>query len=157
MPRNKYEGIAFSFIMSFIMIYVMAALNYGVRTGDFGRNAWAYAVYNFIPAYVIGMCCDLLICSPLSRKAVAMIARPNDRPIYTGFIMKFCMVIFMTIVMTLYGIFAAVGFGWQDIAAFFTLFPYNFTIALPIQMLLVAPFSAKIVRICADRICTQNR
>jgi hypothetical protein len=29
MPRNGKEGILFSFIMSAIMIYVMAALNYG--------------------------------------------------------------------------------------------------------------------------------
>lgn len=35
-PRNGKEGILFSFIMSAIMIYVMAALNYGVRIGDVG-------------------------------------------------------------------------------------------------------------------------
>ena len=43
MPRNGKEGILFSFIMSAIMIYVMAALNYGVRIGDVGAAAWSYA------------------------------------------------------------------------------------------------------------------
>ena len=41
MPRNGKEGILFSFIMSAIMIYVMAALNYGVRIGDVGAAAWS--------------------------------------------------------------------------------------------------------------------
>lgn len=44
-PRNGKEGILFSFIMSAIMIYVMAALNYGVRIGDVGAAAWSYALW----------------------------------------------------------------------------------------------------------------
>ena len=66
-PRNGKEGILFSFIMSAIMIYVMAALNYGVRTGDVGTAAWSYAFFNWPLAYVIGMICDLCICTPSSR------------------------------------------------------------------------------------------
>ena len=53
--------------MSAIMIYVMAALNYGVRTGDVGTAAWSYAFFNWPLAYVIGMICDLCICTPSSR------------------------------------------------------------------------------------------
>lgn len=33
MPHNKKQGLCLSFIMSFIMIYVMAALNIDVRQG----------------------------------------------------------------------------------------------------------------------------
>ena len=58
MPRNGKEGILFSFIMSAIMIYVMAALNYGVRTGDVG-TAWNYVLFDWPLFYVIGMICDL--------------------------------------------------------------------------------------------------
>lgn len=47
MPRNGKEGILFSFIMSAIMIYVMAALNYGVRIGDVGAAAWSYALFDW--------------------------------------------------------------------------------------------------------------
>ena len=48
MPRNGKESILFSFIMSAIMIYVMAALNYGVRIGDVGAAAWSsYALFNW--------------------------------------------------------------------------------------------------------------
>ena len=67
MPRNGKEGILFSFIMSAIMIYVMAALNYGVRIGDVGAAAWSYALFNWPLAYVVGIICDLCICTPSSR------------------------------------------------------------------------------------------
>ncbi len=38
MPKSKKEGILFSFLMSAVMIFFMAELNYGVRTGDFARR-----------------------------------------------------------------------------------------------------------------------
>ena len=49
------------FIMSAIMIYVMAALNYGVRTGDVG-TARNYVLFDWPLVYVIGMICDLCTC-----------------------------------------------------------------------------------------------
>lgn len=58
MPRNGKEGILFNFIMSVIMIYVMAALNYGVHTGDVG-TARNYVLFDWPLVYVIGMICDL--------------------------------------------------------------------------------------------------
>ena len=33
MPKSKKEGLLLSFIMSFLMIYVMAALNHDVQVG----------------------------------------------------------------------------------------------------------------------------
>ena len=77
MPRNGKEGILFSFIMSAIMIYVMAALNYGVRIGDVGAAAWSYALFNWPLAYVVGMICDLCICTPSSRAASAIGSTPR--------------------------------------------------------------------------------
>ena len=79
MPRNGKEGILFSFIMSAIMIYVMAALNYGVRIGDVGAAAWSYALFNWPLAYVADMICDLCICTPSSRAASAIGSTPTVR------------------------------------------------------------------------------
>lgn len=151
MPRNGKEGILFSFVMSGIMIYVMAALNYGVRTGDIGGAAWLYALKNFPLAFVVGMLCDLCLCTPLSRKIMNKACKPSDRAVWKGLVVKFCMVVLMTACMTLYGVFASVGFGVQDFAAFFSMFPYNFTIALPIQMIIVAPLAGKIVHAVGDK------
>lgn len=158
MPRNGKEGILFSFIMSAIMIYVMTALNYYVRVflefgefpADWAGFAWLYALLNFPLAYVIGMVCDLGFCSPASRRIMLHICHENDRGTWRFFVVKFGMVVLMTICMTAFGVFAAVGFGLQDISAFCLMFPFNFTIALPIQMLIVAPLSSKLVYLIGD-------
>ncbi|MGI6216039.1 MAG: hypothetical protein ACOYIK_00345 [Coriobacteriales bacterium] len=152
MPRNAKEGILFSFTMSAIMIYLMAALNYGVRTGDVGATAWLYAFFNFPLAYLVGMICDLCMCTPLSRKLMTIFCDENDRSVWKGITIKFLMVVLMTACMTIYGAVAAVGFGVQTVSAFFSLFPYNFTIALPLQMLAVAPLSGQFVHAVGDKL-----
>lgn len=144
MPRSKKEGILFSFLMSAIMIFFMAALNYGVRTGTLGVDAWKHAVTAFIPGYVFGMICDLLICTPLSRKLTASMVGDSKASVQI-FSIRFCMVVLMTIFMTVFGVWAGGGRGMEILIGSCIYFPYNFTIALPIQMLLVAPLSAKIV------------
>lgn len=132
-PRNGKEGILFSFIMSAIMIYVMAALNYGVRIGDVGAAAWSYALFNWPLAYVVGMICDLCICAA------------TDRAVWKGITVKFLMVVLMTV----FGAIMAFGFTFGAFTGFWRMFP-NFTIALPIQMLIVAPLSGKIVHAIGD-------
>jgi hypothetical protein len=134
------------------MIYVMAALNYGVRTGDVGAAAWSYALFNFPLAYLVGMVCDLGMCTPLSRKLASRFCRKDDRGVWKGITVKFLMVVLMTACMTVFGAIAAVGFGAQVVVAFFELFPYNFTIALPLQMLVVAPLAGKFVHFVGDRL-----
>ena len=140
MPRNGKEGILFSFIMSAIMIYVMAALNYGVRIGDVGAAAWSYALFNWPLAYVADMICDLCICTPSSRAIMNTFGAATDRAVWKGITVKFLMVALMTVFMTVFGAFTG----------FWRMFPYNFTIALPIQMLIVAPLSGKIVHAIGD-------
>lgn len=151
MPRNGKEGILFSFIMSAIMIYVMAALNYGVRTGDVGPIAWRYAAISFPLAYVVGMICDLCVCTPTSRALMNRFCKPADRPVFKGLTVKFLMVVLMTVCMTIFGTIMAFGFTFEAFLGFWRMFPYNFTIALPIQMLIVAPFAGWCVHRIGDR------
>lgn len=151
MPRNGKEGILFSFIMSAIMIYVMAALNYGVRTDDVGTAAWSYAFFNWPLAYVIGMICDLCICTPSSRAIMNRFCAQTDRAVWKGITVKFLMVVLMTVFMTIFGVIMAFGPSADAVVGFFSMFPYNFTIALPIQMLIVAPLSGVIVHAVGDK------
>ena len=125
MPRNGKEGILFSFIMSAIMIYVMAALNYGVHTGDVGTAAWSYAFFNWPLAYVIGMICDLCICTPSSRAIMNRFCAQTDRAVWKGITVKFLMVVLMTVFMTIFGVIMAFGPSADAVVGFFSMFPYN--------------------------------
>ena len=139
MPRNGKEGILFSFIMSAIMIYV-------IRIGDVGAAAWSYALFDWPLAYVVGMICDLCICTPSSRAIMNTFCAATDRAVWKGITVKFLMVVLMTV----FGAIMAFGFTFGAFTGFWRMFPYNFTIALPIQMLIVAPLSGKIVHAIGD-------
>lgn len=160
MPRNGKEGVLFSFIMSALMIYLMAALNMYVRAalglGDLQLQTpwepWWYAVVNFPLAYAVGMICDLGFCTPTSRKIMTRVCAETDRAAWKGFVVKFCMVVLMTIAMTVYGALAAVDFRIEAVAAFFVLLPYNFIIALPLQMCVIAPLAGMIVHAVGDQL-----
>ena len=56
----------------------------------------------------------------------------------------------MVVLMTVFGAIMAFGFTFGAFTGFWRMFPYNFTIALPIQMLIVTPLSGKIVHAIGD-------
>ncbi len=160
MPRNGKEGILFSFVMSALMIYIMAALNMYVRaalgmgglTLTSPAEPWVYALLNFPLAFVVGIICDLGFCTPTSRKTMLAFCKDTDRAVWKGITVKFMMVVLMTVAMTIYGAIAAVGFNPMAVNAFFTLLPYNFIIAMPLQMLIIAPIAGKIVHAVGDKL-----
>lgn len=149
MPHSKKEGIPLSIIMSLIMIYVMAALNECVKSGAFSGEAWIVSLKRLPLGFAVGIICDMAICTPLSRKLVAAVSSEDDRECYKVLILRFSMVVLMTVAMTVFSVLIT----WQDaqtaIAEFFKYLPYNFTIALPIQMLIVAPLSLRLARAIA--------
>lgn len=149
MPKTKKEGILLSLIMSLIMIYVMAALNDMVKNSAFTASSWTLALKRLPLGYLVGIICDLCICTPISRKIVSALSKPEDQERFLVFILRFCMVILMTVFMTIFGIFAGGKSGFEAVVDFFTFLPYNFTIAMPIQMLIVAPLSLRIAKLIA--------
>lgn len=149
MPRSKKQGVLLSLLMSLFMIYIMAALNMNVRMGAFAVSSWVVALQRLPLGYLVGVLCDLWICTPCSRKIVNKITSEDDAEKYKVFVLRFCMVIFMTIAMTIFSVFASGKMGYEGIVDFFTYLPYNFTIAMPIQMLIVAPLSLRLSRLLA--------
>ena len=149
MPRSKKQGLLLSLFMSLFMIYIMAALNMDVRLGTFAASSWLIALQRLPLGYVVGIICDLGVCTPCSRKIVTKVTSEDDAEKYKVFILRFCMVIFMTIAMTIFSVFASGKLGYEGVVDFFTYLPYNFTIAMPIQMLVIAPLSLKLAQTLA--------
>ena len=149
MPHSKKEGILLSVIMSLIMIYVMAALNECVKTGAFTADAWVASLQRLPLGFVVGIICDTAICTPLSRKIVVAVSDENDRECFKVLILRFSMVVLMTVAMTVFSVIVTWESAQTAIAGFFKYLPYNFTIALPIQMLIVALVSLRLARAIA--------
>ena len=85
MPENKKQGLLLSLLMSLIMIYIMAALNMDVRLGRFAGQSWMIALQRLPLGYLVGIICDLCICTPLSRKIVMQVTAPEDAERYKVF------------------------------------------------------------------------
>jgi len=149
MPKSKLQGILLSLIMSLLMIYVMGAINLSVRSGTVSGEHWMTALKRLPLGYIVGICCDLLICTPLSRKIVEKATSETDAEKQKFFVLRFCMVILMTVAMTVFSVLVSGLSGKAAIRDFFTYLPYNFTIALPIQMLIIAPLSLRLAQTIA--------
>ena len=149
MPENKKQGILLSLIMSLIMIYIMAVLNMDVRLGAFASSSWLIALKRLPLGYLFGIICDMLICTPTSRKIVSKVSKESDSIGLKTFVLRFCMVVLMTVCMTVFSCVVSGKLGMEGIVDFFTYLPYNFTIAMPIQMLIVAPLSLRIAKAIA--------
>ena len=151
MPHSKKEGILLSVIMSLIMIYVMAALNECVKNGVFSAEAWVVSLQRLPLGFIVGIICDMAICTPLSRKLVAAVSDDSDRECFKVLILRFSMVVLMTVAMTVFSVLVTWENAQTAVAGFFKYLPYNFTIALPIQMLIVAPVSLRLARAIANK------
>lgn len=149
MPKSKKEGILLSVILSAVMIYVMAALNNDVQLGRFAASSWMLALQRLPLGFVVGILCDLCICTPLSHKIVTKVTSPADKEIFKVLILRFCMVVLMTVAMTIFSVLVTGLRGMEGVVHFFVYFPYNFTIALPIQMIIAAPLAARLARAIA--------
>lgn len=104
MPHSKKEGILLSVIMSLIMIYVMAALNECVKNGTFSAEAWVVSLWRLPLGFIVGIICDMAICTPLSRKLVAAVSEDSDRECFKVLILRFSMVVLMTVAMTVFSV-----------------------------------------------------
>ena len=151
MPHSKKEGILLSVIMSLIMIYVMAALNECVKNGAFSAEAWVVSLQRLPLGFIVGIICDMAICTPLSRKLVAAVSDDSDRECFKVLILRFSMVVLMTVAMTVFSVLVTWENAQTAFAGFFKYLPYNFTIALPIQMIIVAPVSLRLARAIANK------
>lgn len=85
-----------------------------------------------------------------SRRVVALMTGPEDTELVKVFVLRFSMVVLMTAAMTVFSVVVSGQRGMAGIVDFFTYLPYNFTIALPIQMLVVAPLSLRLARLAGE-------
>ena len=152
MPHSKKEGILLSVIMSLIMIYVMAVLNECVKNSAFSAEAWVVSLKRLPLGFIVGIICGMAICTPLSRKLVAAVSDDSYRECFKVLILRLSTVVLMTAAMTVFSVLVTWENAQSAIAGFFKYLPYNFTIALPIQMLIVAPVSLRLARAIAKNI-----
>ncbi len=150
MPQNKRESLIFTFIMCFFMVLCMSIYNTTLFMGGLSAESLAAAWLGFPVAYVFAMCCDWFIVSKLAKGvAFGFLLKPEDSQLKKAICVSSCMVVPMVIIMSFYG---AIEMNlhtsqWNSfLLAWGKNIVFNFIVALPLQLLIVGPFTRKIFR-----------
>lgn len=140
MPQNKRESLIYTIMMCFIMVLWMSIYNIFLINKELSISILRDAWLGFPLAYIIALSCDLLFVS----KAVKIIAfkfllKPTSSTIQKIITISSLMVVFMVVIMSLYGaIIACLNTNeWNKlIFIWFIGICQNFIMALPFQILI---------------------
>lgn len=101
--NNKKEKLIYTFIICFVMEFVMAYYNYFFHTDAFLDEAFLLACLEFIPAFIVGVICEWFIISRYA-KALAKQLHRFHRPHRDIFLVnEFLIAIGMMLVISLFG------------------------------------------------------
>ena len=147
MPRTKQESVIFTVMMCFVMVLWMSIYNVARMSGGLSFSVVQQAWMGFPIAYLFAMCCDMLIVSRTAKAfAFRFLIREGSSPLRMVLSISGCMVVCMVLIMSFYGAcercvhtgeWSMVGLLWlQNI-------PFNFIMALPLQLLIAGPLVRK--------------
>lgn len=138
MPVNKKESLVFSLMMCGFMVFFMSIYNvvriYGT-TDLWFQKAWM----GFPIAFIVAFIADWYIVGPLAKKLAYRFIKHDD-PIWKKVVLiSTSMVTGMVLVMSLYGAILGVGLSSKTLVVWLMNIPFNFIVALPLQMGLAGP------------------
>jgi hypothetical protein len=138
MPTNKREEMVFTVLMCFTMVLVMTIYN-EIRIFGFSDGVIAKSWLGFPLAYIVGMFLDWFIVSKFAHFMLHKLVKPGDKPIKFILTISISMVVGMVTFMSLFGAILAVGLSPLTFKVWMINIPYNFVVALPLQLLIAGP------------------
>lgn len=143
MPTNKKEGIIFTSLMCFCMVFGMSLYNLVIHN----QFTWTALLLGLIPGFVVAFILDVFIVGVIAKKLAFKLPINKDSKLQLILTISSLMVLGMVTCMSLFGILMG-GSGSEDLlSAYLTAWKMNVIAALPLQLLLVGPFSRKILSI----------
>lgn len=145
MPSNKKEGIIFGLFMCFGMVLIMSVYNTALH--GFSSFTVGGAVIQFVVTFIVAFIAESIV-EPQARKLA--LSLPYDKSKETNFIIAiaFCMVPIMVLIMSVYGVILTrliIGIEGSIVTAYLKTVGLNFIVALPSQLLIVGPFSRRLL------------
>lgn len=150
MPQNKKESLIFTFMMCFFMVLMMSIYNTAMFMGGLSKESIKAAWLGFPVAYVFAMCCDWYFVSKIAKGfAFGVLLKPEDSNLKKTILVSSCMVVPMVIIMSMYGAIEMnlhTGMWDSFLLTWGRNIIFNFIVALPLQLILVGPFTRTIFR-----------
>lgn len=143
MPTNKKEGIIFTSLMCFCMVFGMSLYNLVIHN----QFTWTALLLGLIPGFVVAFILDVFIVGVIAKKLAFKLPINKDSKLQLILTISSLMVLGMVTCMSLFGILMGGSSSEDLLSAYLTAWKMNVIAALPLQLLLVGPFSRKILSI----------
>lgn len=138
MPKTKKESFIFTLMMCCVMVLVMTFYNQW-RIHGLTQEMLHMSLIGFPLAFIVAFIADWILVGPLAKRIAFTFIGPKDPVLKKILWVSTCMVTGMVIIMSLFGALMGVGLSTQLLSAWAINIPYNFIVALPLQVLIAGP------------------
>lgn len=141
------EKLQYTFIICFLMEFLMAYYNYFFHTDAFLHEAFVLACIEFVPAFLIGFLCELLFVSHIAKKVALFLHREHFSHRNVIRVNEFLIALGMMVVFSVYG--ALLHNGGEHINFVLLIikdFIKNAIVGIPLFMFLVSPLARRMIR-----------
>ena len=141
MPTNKKEGIIFTVIMCSLMVIGMSTYNLFLH----GNLNLSELLIGFIPGFIVAFILDVFIVGVVAKKIAFKLPINQNSKIQLIIAISTLMIIGMVTFMSMFGLIMNGQMSSLTIATYLGAWGTNFIMALPLQLMIVGPFSRYIL------------
>ncbi|WP_313069634.1 DUF2798 domain-containing protein [Lacrimispora sp.] len=141
MPRNKFQTIIFTLLMTFFMVYVMICYNIAIQLGSMKNEIFLMAFHEMIIMWPAAILIEMLIGERITMKLAKRVITPvMEHSIFIVLLISAMTVCVMCPVMSLLAVILFKSPGTEIIAVWLNTVVFNFPMALLSQIFFVGPF-----------------
>ncbi len=141
MPRNKFQTIIFTLLMTFFMVYVMICYNIALEMGSMKNQIFLLAFHEMIIMWPAAIIIELLIGERITMKLAKRVITPvMENSIFIVLLISALTVCVMCPIMSLIAVILFKNPGTEIVAVWINTVVFNFPMALMSQIFLVGPF-----------------
>lgn len=141
MPRNRFQTIIFTLLMTFFMVYVMICYNIALDMGSMKNQIFLLAFHEMIIMWPVAILIELLIGERITMKLAKRIITPvMENSIFIILLISALTVCVMCPIMSLIAVILFKNPGTEIVAVWVNTVVFNFPMALMSQIFFVGPF-----------------
>ena len=139
MPKNLFQNVVFTLMMSFLMVYVMICYNIALNMGGMSNQIFGLAFHELLIMWPVAFFLELLVVDNLAHKLAFRIVTPQDRPIVITLAISIMIICIMCPTMSLIATILFKDAGNQIVAVWTQTTFMNFPVAFFWQLMYCGP------------------
>ena len=146
MPKTKLQGVFFTFLMAFIMVYAMICYNIAIDKGGMSNEIFLLAFHELIIMWPIAIILEMFVVERISGYLTGRLVTPGMAPIHIILIRCSLIVCLMCPIMSFIAALLFKQPGNEIIAVWLQVCAINFPMALAWQIFFGGPLGRLIFR-----------